>query len=100
MSFSTIATPTTTPAISPTAPRGKDLLNAVQAQLISFANESGIILQDEFKTVARFKEFVIAFTIKSLMNIGLPLKEAYDLVFDAGSYDELAANVWQACQPK
>jgi hypothetical protein len=92
--------PAARPVVSPTAPRGKDLLNAIQAQLINFANDSGIILLDEFKTVAKFKEFVIAFTIKSLMDIGLTIREAYDLVFDAGSFDALAASVWQANQAK
>jgi len=47
---------------------GTQLLNEVQKLLINFANENNISLHAEFGTVEKFKQFVIAFTIKPLKN--------------------------------
>jgi hypothetical protein len=76
---------------------GTNLLNEVQKLLIAFANEEGISLHAEFKTVEAFKQFVIAFTIRSLMEIGLEINKAYDVVMGDGSYEKLANDVWAAC---
>ena len=70
------------------------LLNAVQAKLIEFANDRGINLRDEFKTVDKFKEFVIAFTFKALTDNGIDVPEAYDIVMGDGAYVKLADDVW------
>ena len=73
-----------------------ELLNAVQKLLVSFATESGIDLRAEFGTVEAFKKFVIAFTFKQLVELGVAVNEAYDMVLGDGSYDDLAAKVWDA----
>ncbi len=74
---------------------GINLLNQVQRKIIDFANENNIDLRTQFKTVEKFKEFVIAFTIKSLVDIGMEINKAYDLVMGDGKYEELANSVWQ-----
>lgn len=70
------------------------LLNGVQQYMIQFANEKGISLQDEFGTVEAFKKFVIAFTFKTLVDMGIETKQAYDLCFGEGRFDELVDKVW------
>ena len=75
-----------------------DLLNKVQAMLIEFANANNINLRDEFKTVDDFKSFVIAFTFKSLTEIGMAANDAYDMIFGAGEFDALASRIWNAVQ--
>lgn len=75
-----------------------DLLNKVQRLMIDFANSEGINLQDEFKTVDQFKDFVIAFTFTSLRNMGIETDKAFDIVFGDGAFDKLAEQVWQAAQ--
>lgn len=82
-----------------TALKGLDLLNAIQAMLIDFANKNGIILSQEFETVQKFKDFVIAFTFNSLTSIGLSVREAYDVIFSDGAFDALAERVWNENQP-
>lgn len=77
---------------------GTELLNAVQRYMIDFANAKGIILADEFGTVDEFKKFVIAFTIKTIVDLGRDVSEAYDIVMGEGKYDELAEAVWNAAQ--
>lgn len=77
---------------------GTKLLNAIQAKLIEFANDNAISLHDEFGTVAKFKEFVIAFTFKMLIEVGCTTEKAFDIVFGDGSYNKLAEDVWAKCQ--
>lgn len=77
---------------------GTELLNKVQAFMVDFANQKGINLKTEFGTVEAFKKFVIAFTFKTLIDIGLETKAAYDLVFGSGEYEALAERVWAAVQ--
>jgi hypothetical protein len=74
---------------------GKELLNAVQAMLIEFANSNNISLRDEFKSVDQFKQFVIALTVKSLTDNGIETSKAFDIVFGDGSFEQLANDVWQ-----
>ena len=74
---------------------GKELLNAVQAMLIDFANSNNINLRDEFKSVDQFKQFVIALTVKTLTDSGIELSKAYDIVFGDGSFEKLANDVWE-----
>jgi hypothetical protein len=77
---------------------GTQLLNEVQKLLINFANENNISLHAEFGTVEKFKQFVIAFTIKSLTDIGVEIAKAYDIVMGDGAYNRLADEVWTKCQ--
>lgn len=79
-------------------PKHFDLLNKVQSMLITFANEKGISLKEEFGSVDAFKQFVIAFTFRSLTDAGLATDAAYDAVFGIGAYEELAENVWNAAR--
>lgn len=74
------------------------LLNEVQSFMIEFANREGIELQKSFKTVAEFKKFVIAFTIKSLLDLGVEMQDAFDMVMGSGKYDELVEKIWNAGQ--
>lgn len=71
-----------------------ELLNKVQALLVEFANREGINLQAEFGTVEKFKTFVISLTIKKLTDMGVEVKDAYDMVLGEGQYDQLISTVW------
>lgn len=74
------------------------LLNEVQSFMIEFANREGIELQKSFETVGEFKKFVIAFTIKSLLDLGVEMQDAFDMVMGSGKYDELVEKIWNAGQ--
>lgn len=77
-----------------------ELLNKIQVMLIEFANKNGISLQAEFGTVEKFKQFVMAFTVKAIVDIcGMAVNQAWDIVFGSGSYEQLAESVWNATQP-
>lgn len=73
-------------------------LNQVQKLLIGFANEKGIDLRKEFGTVEAFKKFVIAISLKALLDAGLSMQVAWDAVMGEGEYDKLIADVWAAAQ--
>jgi hypothetical protein len=77
-----------------------ELLNTVKNGLITFANKEGIVLADHFATVAKFQEFVIAFTIRSIveLDLGIDAADAYDLVFGDGSFRKLADDIWNQLQ--
>jgi hypothetical protein len=75
-----------------------ETLNKVQTLLIDFANKEGINLADSFGTPEEFKQFVISFTIRALVQMGLEVSEAYDMAMGQGSYEELAGNVWDSLQ--
>ena len=74
------------------------LLNDVQRFLVDFANREGINLADDFETVGDFKQFVIGLTIKTLVDIGLSVSEAYDTAMGDGAYNALAERIWNDCQ--
>lgn len=71
-----------------------DILNKIQRLLIDFANEQGIILQDEFGSVDKFKKFVIGFTIRSLTELGADIKDAFDFVMGDNAYQKMAETIW------
>lgn len=79
---------------------GTELLNEVQKLLIDFANKNNISLHAEFGTVEKFKQFVIAFTIKSLTDNGVEVAKAYDIVMGDGSFTALADEIFAATYPK
>lgn len=80
------------------ASKNINLLNAVKDLLIEFANKEGIILADEFDSVEDFKMFTVAFTIKSLVDLGMTVQDAYDAAMGDGEYDKLVETVWNECQ--
>jgi len=75
-----------------------ELLNKVQTFMIDFANSKNIRLDREFDSVEQFKQFVIAFTFKTLREIGIETDTAFDIVFGDGAYAKLAEEVWAANQ--
>lgn len=77
---------------------GNTLLNEVQKRMVDFANSNSISLHDEFGTVEKFKTFVVAFTIKMMVDIGIEISKAYDIVMGDGAYTQLANDVWAKCQ--
>ena len=72
------------------------LLNKVQRLLIDQANASGTNLADEFETPQDFKDFVIAFTFKGLMEAGATTEEAFDAVCGEGECKALFDRVTAA----
>lgn len=79
---------------------GTQLLNRVQRLLIDFANANSISLDAEFGTVERFKEFVIAFTFRTLTDAGMSTEAAFDAIFGGGAYEDLAERTWNTLQSK
>jgi len=73
-----------------------ELLNNVQSLLVEFANKEGINLQADFGTVEEFKKFVISLTFKMLTDIGVEVKDAYDMVFGEGRYETMVNQIWNA----
>ena len=73
---------------------GTELLNKVQSTLVAFASEKGINLQAEFGTVEKFRQFVIAFTLRFLVDAGLNAQEAFNAVMGANAFQSLAESVW------
>ena len=76
------------------------LLNAAQAFIVKFANDNQVNLEAEFGTVEKFKEFVIAITFKTLVDAGIAVNEAFDLVMGDGAYSKLASDLWNSFQAK
>lgn len=76
-----------------------NVLNKLQQIIIDSANAKGISLQAEFGSVEKFKQFVISLAIKSLVDAGVELKDAFDFILGAGEYDALAERVWLVNQP-
>lgn len=77
---------------------GIEILNKFQAIVIDIAKKNGVSLQEEFGTVEKFKGFVIALTLKSLLDEGMAMNKAYDLVFGCGEYNKMAGKVWEAAR--
>jgi hypothetical protein len=77
-----------------------ELLNTVKNGLITFANKEGIVLADHFETIAKFQEFVIAFTIRAIvdLDLGIDASGAFDLVCGDGSFRKLADDIWNQLQ--
>ena len=71
-----------------------EILNGVQQIIINQANSSGINLANEFASIQDFKNFVIAFAFKGLMDAGMEVKAAFDTTLGDGSYDKLAADTY------
>ena len=76
------------------------LLNDVGALLVRHANQNGINLNDEFKSVDDFKRFVIAFTFKTMTDMGIPVDQATDAVLGDGACEKIFNSVWEKSQSK
>jgi len=74
------------------------VLNEVKNLMVKVATEKCINLQDEFGTTEKFKQFVISFTIKTLVDMGVDIKDACDAVIGDGAYQQLASDVWNAAK--
>lgn len=77
-----------------------EMLNKVQNFLIEFANKNGINLHTQFKSVEEFKMFVVAITIKTLVDAGVEMQKAFDATLGSGEYDKLANKVWEMANAK
>jgi len=71
-----------------------ELLNAVKSLVIKFANESGIALASEFKSVAEFQQFIIGLTVKFMVQAGFEIDAALDVVLGSGTFKQIADDVW------
>jgi len=73
-----------------------ELIQAIQGKLIDIATENGIDLADEFKTRKAWKDFVLSFTVKAVMDVmHWDVRNAYDAVLGDGKFQELADGVWE-----
>ncbi len=70
-----------------------EVLNKAKKFMVEFANKNGIDLQKEFGTVESFNQFVIAFSMKTMVDSGVKVEVAYDTCFGNGAYNELANRV-------
>ena len=75
-----------------------ELLNGIQKFLLDFANANQIDLRKEFGSVEEFKKFVIALAFDQLVKLGVPVKDAFDMVLGDGEYDKLVEKAWAAAQ--
>ena len=72
-----------------------ELLTKINQEMIKTANANGINLQDHFKTQDEFKNFVIAFTFKQLIdNFNMTVEEATDAVLGENAYEQ----IYELCQ--
>ncbi len=77
-----------------------EFLNTIKSEIVKTANENGIDLNNEFKSPADFKEFVISFAIKTVINnTGYTMEKAYDLVLGEGSYKDIYNGVLKQVNP-
>lgn len=75
-----------------------NLLNQVKSLILSHANENGIDLASEFEARSDFVNFVISCTLKSILDLGVPVDQAWDIVMGDGSFESLADDVWTQMQ--
>ena len=76
-----------------------ELLNKVQQHIIDTANSDGTDLKEEFGTVDAFKQFVIAFTIRSCVEVlGMDIEEAFDVAMGDGAYEKICNKCWGSLQ--
>ena len=67
-----------------------EILNQAKDLLVKFANENNINLREHFDSVADFKEFVIGFTYRFMVEqMNIPSAQAFDLVMGEGAFENL-----------
>lgn len=74
--------------------KGTQLLKQAQKIIIDFANANGISLQDEFGTPERFRQYVISYTTKTLIDRGMTIEAALDLLCGDGTYQRICDECW------
>ena len=74
------------------------VISLVQASVIETAKIKGINIQDEFGTVDKFKNYILSFTIKTLVDFGIEVKVAFDMVLGEGKHRELADRIWESAK--
>ena len=73
-----------------------ELIQSIQAKLVEVATENGIDLAEQFKTRKAWKDYVLSFTIKAVMDVmQWDVRKAYDAVLGDGKFQELADGVWE-----
>ena len=72
---------------------GKKIIQGVRDGMVKEATSQGIDLAAEFGTPAEFNQWVIAYTIKSLVKGGMSSKDALERIFGEGTYNELFESV-------
>lgn len=77
-----------------------EALNAIKDLFVQFANDNNIDLKKEFGTPDAFKQFVIAFTFRTLTENGLTTEEAYNTIFGDDAYEALFADLYTAAIKK
>ena len=45
------------------------------------------------------KEEAILAVLKTAIEAGIPAQQSYELIFGAGSYQQMAGEIWEALQP-
>ena len=45
------------------------------------------------------KEEAILMVLKTAIQAGIPTEHAYELIFGAGSYQQMAGQIWESLQP-
>jgi hypothetical protein len=67
--------------------------------VIEAANENGDLLDDQFKTKADFKNFIVSLSIRLTMdNSDMELEEAFDFVMGEGAFARLKDGCWKKIQ--
>ena len=74
--------------------KSRQLLSKATKFLVNQANAEGLNLQEMFGTVERFQQFVISLTLKTLIDAGIEVEKAYDIVLGEGNFQRLTDEVW------
>ena len=77
-----------------TTNNGTEIVNTVKAAIVTMANERGISLLSEFGTVAEFTKWVMAITLRMLLDSGLSQRDALLMVLGESTFRTLAESVW------
>jgi len=76
------------------------LLNFVKDSVIEQCNSEGVNLADHFETPKEFRQFIAELSIKLVVEIGISVNDAVDIVLGDGSFDEIAGDIWERLQPQ
>jgi hypothetical protein len=78
-----------------------ELLMKVQRFVIDTATENGQLLDDQFASKNDFKQFIIALTMRMLIDqIGMTTEQAFDAVMGAGRFQALCDESFEKLQAK
>jgi hypothetical protein len=72
-----------------------ELLQAAKRLVIDHANANGIALATLFESKEKFEDAIIGLVVATLIEIGLPVEDAYNTVFGAGEYEKLRDGIYQ-----